>query len=147
MSAADLKPGYERAYTVVDYYNGPRRGIADYQGQPHVYERIFDESKDDYSESFRLAPLNAEAFRLAMEDWAIWQLWERAYHAGETDMSTHPALPNERERHKELEGLLADLLVIDSAKAVTRIAHFEAVGGETLPKGVKRPLQVKWTER
>jgi len=81
-----------------------------------------------------------------MEDWAIWQRWELADHTGKTDLSTHPALPDESERHMELENILEKLLVIDPAKAVTRIAHFEALGLETLPKGVLRPLQVKWTE-
>ena len=62
------------------------------------------------------------------------------------DLSTHPALPHESERHKELENTLETVLVIDPSKAVTRIGHFETTGGEALPKGVLRPLQVKWTE-
>lgn len=140
MSSTDLKTGYDRVYTVVDYYDGPRKGIADYQGKPHLYECI------DYSDSFLLAPLDAEAFQFAMEDWAIWQRWELAYHTGKADLSTHPALPHESERHQELESILEKMLVIDRAKAVTRIGHFEAMGGETLPKGVLRPLQVKWAE-
>ena len=146
MDSADLKPGYERVYTVVDYYDGPRKGMADYQGRPHLYECIFVEGKDAYTDLFRLSPIDPETFRLAMEDWAIWKRWERAYHAGEADVNTHPALPHERERHEELERMLADLLVVDPAKAVTRIGHFEAAGGETLPMGVIRPLQVKWTK-
>jgi hypothetical protein len=36
--------------------------------------------------------------------------------------------------------------VIDPAKAVRRIGHFVPIGGETSPKGVRRPLQVEWTE-
>lgn len=38
MNSTDLKPGYERFYTVLDYYDGPRKGIADFQGKPHLYE-------------------------------------------------------------------------------------------------------------
>ena len=72
MTSADLKPGYEHVHTVTEYYDGPRKGIADYRGEPNLYECIFDELKDDYSESFRLAPLDAETFRMAMEDWVIW---------------------------------------------------------------------------
>jgi len=26
----DLKPGYEQVFTVTDYYDGPRKGIANY---------------------------------------------------------------------------------------------------------------------
>ena len=90
MTAA-LKQGYERVYTVLDYYDGPRKGIADYHGKPHLYECNFDESKGNCSESFLLALLDTETFQLAMEDWAICQRWKLAYHAAETDLSTHPA--------------------------------------------------------
>src|SRR5262245_43717597 len=106
MRSTELKPGYERVYTVIDYYDGPRKGIADYCGKPHLYECVFDESESNYSENFLLAPLDDEAFRFAMEDWAIWQRWELAYHTGKVDFSTHPALPQDRERQKELEGIL-----------------------------------------
>ena len=146
MATADLKAGYERVHTVVDYYDGPRKGVADFQGQPHLYECVFDESKGNYSESFLLTPLDAECFRFALEDWAIWQRWELAYYTGKADLSTHPALPHESERHQELQRILERALVADPTKAVTRIGHFEALGGEPLPKGVLRPLQVKWTE-
>lgn len=146
MATADLRPGYERVYTVIDYYDGPRKGIADYRGKPHFYECIFDESKDDYTDSFLLTPVDAQSFQLAMEDWAIWQRWKLAFHMGKIDASTHPALPNERERHTELQAILQKVLVADPAKAVTCIGHFDVLGSPVLPKGVLRPLQVKWTE-
>ena len=146
MTNAELKTGYERVYTVIDYYDGPRKGIADYRGKPYLYECIFDESKDDYTDAFHLAPVDAQTFQLAMEDWGIWQRWELAYHTGKVDLSTHPALPNERERHTELRTILQQVLVIDPAKAVTCIGHFEVLGSPVSPKGVVRTLQVKWTE-
>jgi hypothetical protein len=146
MANADLKTGYERVHTVLNYYDGPRKGVADFQGQPHLYECVFDESKDNYSESFVLTPLDAECFRFALEDWAIWRRWELAYHTGKADLSTHPALPHESERHQELQRILEKALVADATKSVTRIGHFEVLGAEPLPKGVLRPLQVKWTE-
>ena len=146
MTPVDLKPGYESVYTVVDYYDGPRKGIADYRGKPHLYECIFDESKDDYTDSFRLAPVDPQIYQLAMEDWGIWQRWELGFHTGKVSMSTHPALPNERERHTELQAILQKALVVDPAKAVICIGHFEVLGSPVLPKGVHRPLQVKWAE-
>ena len=48
----------------MDYYDRPRKGIANYRGQPHLYECIFDEEKDDYSELFQLTPLPNDIFRL-----------------------------------------------------------------------------------
>jgi hypothetical protein len=70
-----LKPGFECVFTVTDYCDGPPKGIANYRGKPHFYERVVDEAKDDYSELFRLTPLDAETFRVAMEYWNIWRRW------------------------------------------------------------------------
>lgn len=91
MDALKLKPGYEMVFTVTDYYDGPRQGIANYQDKPHLYKCIFDRAAQDYSESFLLTPLDSETFQLAMEDWEIWRRWEDAFHSGKTDESTHPA--------------------------------------------------------
>ena len=57
MKTEELKAGYEHVFTVTDYYDGPRKGIANYHGQPHFYECIFDEEKVGYLELFRLTAL------------------------------------------------------------------------------------------
>jgi hypothetical protein len=75
MNSEELKPGYEYVFTVTEYFDGPRKGIANYQGNPHFYECIFDEVKDDYSGVFQLTPLDSETLKLAMEDWEIWRRW------------------------------------------------------------------------
>jgi hypothetical protein len=146
MDVLKLKPGYELVFTVTDYYDGPRKGIANYQGQPHLYECIFDETADNYSESFLLTPLDSNSFQLAVEDWEIWRRWEDAFHAGKADKRTHPALPHEARRHAELKQFLDKSLISDPPKAVTRIGQFDVLGESSLPRGVVRPLQVKWTE-
>ena len=144
MQSEKLKPGYDFVFTVTDYHDGPRKGIANYQGRPHFYEGIFDEARDGYLELFRLTPLDAETFRLAMEDWNIWRRWEFAFHAGNADTNTHPALPHEADRHAELKRILDESLVTDSQKAVTLAGRFELVDEPSLPGGVSQPLQVKW---
>lgn len=62
MTSALLEPGYERVYTVNEYYDGPRKGIADYCGEPHLYECILNESDGDYSGLFRLSPMTLKFF-------------------------------------------------------------------------------------
>jgi len=146
MTSEELKPGYERVFTVTDYYDGPRKGIANFLGKPHLYECIFAEAKDNYSDLFRLTPIDAKTFQLAMEDWGIWQRWEFAFNTGKADLSTHPALPHETKRHAELERILGRNLATDPEKAFTKVGRFEPFGGQKLPTGVLRPLQVKWTE-
>jgi hypothetical protein len=140
----ELKPGYERVFTVTDFYDGPRKGIANYRGAPHFYDCIFDEAKDEYSELFQLTTIDAETFQLAMEDWNIWRRWAFAFHAGETDASTHPALPQDANRHAELKRTLDRALVTDPLKAFTKVGRFEVIGEPSVPNVTLRPLQVTW---
>ena len=34
---------FERVYSVLDYYDGPRAGIANFQGEPHYFICGWDE--------------------------------------------------------------------------------------------------------
>jgi hypothetical protein len=81
-----------------------------------------------------------------MDDWTIWRRWEEAFHAGNVDISTHPALPHETTRHEELKQTLDRLLVTDPQKAFTKVGRFEVIRDPNIPKGIFRPLQVKWAE-
>jgi len=45
-----LEPGEEIVFTVNDYWDGPLKGIANFQGKPHFYERIVDSPSDDYAD-------------------------------------------------------------------------------------------------
>ena len=142
-----LKPGYERVFSVYDYYDGPRRGVANFLGKPHLYECVFDEEEGDYSNLFRLTPIGEDALRLALEDWDIWRRWEYAFRTGRATEDAHPALPEDASRHAELKLLLDKALVADEEKAITRIGQFCALGDRgALSKGVLAPLQVEWTE-
>jgi len=145
MEDPKLEPGHEIVFTISDYYDGPIKGIANYQGKPHFYECIFDESAGYFSESFLLTPLNSETFLLAMEDWEIWRRWEVAFHSGKANLNTHPALPPDANRHAELKRVLEKSLVSDPLKAITRIGQFRGLGESNLRPGVLRPLQVKWS--
>jgi hypothetical protein len=146
MSPETLKPKFELVHTIMDYYDGPRSGIADYEGSPHFYYCIFDEHKDDYTDVFSLTPIDPETFKLAMEDWEIWRRWEIAFHSGKTDLSTHPCLPQDYKRHHEIKLILDRKLVTAPKIAITRVGKFEAIGRAKLPRGMLRKLRVKWEE-
>ncbi len=115
----------EIVHTVTDYYDGPRGGIANYHGEPHLYSSVWDEGSEDWSEVFLLQPVDEATFRLAMEDWAIWCRWERAFHSGQTTHATHPALPDERMRHDQLSAILTPSLQVDSERAIRVKGKFE----------------------
>ena len=126
------------------YYDGPRGGIADYVGIPHVYESMWSDLDNNYADVFRLSPITSEVFALALEDWQIWLRWETAFHEGNATQETHPALPNERRRHDELETLLKEKLVIDDNNVLLATADFRPRTDPQWSGRGFRPLEVKW---
>lgn len=134
---------FETVYTVTDYYDGPRRGIADFGGRPHLYDSRFDGARDEYGDAYELRGVDDETFRLALEDWAIWLRWEDAFQAGQTPQDTHPALPADRERHLEIEAILSQRLAALSGPVVRATAEFRPRPGR--PTGGRgRWLEVRW---
>jgi hypothetical protein len=125
---------YEAVHTITDWYDGARRGIADFNGKPHYYENRWPEGADDWSEIYFLQPIDDATFALAMEDWGIWLRWDQARKSGEATLATHPALPRERQRHDEIEKILAERLVISPETCLKATAEF--LYGQ--------PTKVKW---
>src|SRR5437016_512555 len=104
-------------YTMSDYYDGPRAGITTLYGQPYAYQSLWTAHGGE-ADTLVLQPIDNETFQLALEDWAIWKRWDHAFAAGQTTIETHPALPEERARHNELEIILSSRLTVDSEKSL-----------------------------
>lgn len=137
---------FERVYTVHDYWDGPRSGFADFQGVPHAYVSIFRDDLDDYDPEYRLWPVATDVLALALEDWEIWERWQDAFHAGETTISTHPALPADTARHREIRPVIDKALEVPAEGYRLATADFGALPGqEDLPVGRLRALEVRWT--
>jgi hypothetical protein len=123
---------------MTDYWDGPRGGVAQFQGRPHIYESLFDQATDDWTDVFLLQPIDDETLQLALEDWAIWKRWEAAYAAGITTIETHPALPADRPRHEELQPILSERLCVDPTTAVQAKGDFKV-------RDTQDVLWVRWT--
>lgn len=128
---------WDRVHTVNDYYDGPRRGIADVDGVPHIYEAEFDYSSDQFGDTYFASPVDEDLLALVMEDWEIWLRWDSAFKRGDASIATHPALPQDRERHEALKIAIGDRLTVDRARAKYLKARFE-----TSPPD--RSLVVEW---
>ena len=136
---------FELVYTVNNYYDGPRSGIADYRGQPHRYDCQFDEEADDWTDTFVLTPVAGDTLALALEQWAIWRKWEAAFHAGKVPHGSHPAFGGQDERYDELTQILKRRLTEKSAEAVRAKGHFRVrPHQQDMPVGVMRELEVEW---
>ena len=144
MSSAQHKSGFEEVFTVTDYYDGPRGGIANFNGKPHLYECIFGDN--DYTNTYWLTPVSHEVFLLALEDWAIWKRWERAFHEGEVKQDSHPALPAERDRHSFFQSLLDEKLKTDKEQCIIRAGAFGRADTEKVTPNVLVKLVVRWSE-
>jgi hypothetical protein len=49
---------WDRVYTVNEYYDGPKLGVADYHGKPHIYQKQFSEEDDEYTDRFLLTDID-----------------------------------------------------------------------------------------
>jgi hypothetical protein len=103
--------------TMPDYYDGPRKGIALYNGKPHLYESRWTDIDTELEDTFLLMPLSSDIVELALEDWEIWLRWQHAFDRKEATIETHPALPEDRVRHNELAIILESKLLIDMEKS------------------------------
>jgi hypothetical protein len=94
-----LRMSWQKVHTVNDFGDCPRFGVAEFDGQPHVYESPFDECADDFSDEYQLSPIDSELFELILRDWAIWEKWLVAFNAGMATEDSHPCLPEDKSEH------------------------------------------------
>jgi hypothetical protein len=116
----------EEVQFVIHYWDGPREGVADYCGTPHYFRAIFDEKRDEWSDIFILSPLEHDTYHLLMESKQIWQRWQEAYETGATTLDSHPALPEDATRRKELDAIIEPKIAIDPTTAIRLRGSFEA---------------------
>lgn len=126
---------WEKVYTVLDWYDGPRLGLADYHGHPHLYESRWDKNTGDWegehwskkmgTSYYWLSPVTPLVFSLAMEDWSIWLRWHSTFDQGQVDSSAHPALPEDRLRQEEIKSLIGTALDPGRPDAFLVAGHFD----------------------
>ena len=136
----------EKVYTIWDFYDGPRSGIAAYCGKPHYYCCEWDDALDDYSTTYSLLPLDDQTFQLALEQWSIWQEWETNFHAGKVVEDSHPGFGGKNARYDEIEKLIKARLTCITAPPLFAIPNFRvAADSISSQPGVIRQQMVEWT--
>jgi hypothetical protein len=138
---------FELVHTMTDFWDKPRAGIANFRGAPHVYQSDYADTEGDDTKHdvYLLMPIDEETFALAMENWAIWRRYETAVHLGKTTSASHPALPEDRQRHEQIKPILNQRLSVDSARAVRADAEFRSRPDPTWSGKGWPPLEVRWT--
>jgi len=117
----------EKVYTVEDYYDGPRGGIANFNGKPHIYECLFDYLEDEYSNGFKLMEISEETLQIALNSWDLWIKWDSKQNKTKEEMDSHPVLPEDRNLFNQLSTELEIRLKIDDSKAIIADGTFESI--------------------
>jgi len=130
-------PGPEKVLTVHDYWDGPKSGVANFNGRPHAYECVFDDRLDEWSWFYLLNPMDQGTLQLVMERWQIWLRWVEAHQTGQTTIGTHPALPADRPRWEELTRMLNSKLEVPASSDLAANGEFERSVGQ-VPQSRRR---------
>ena len=135
---------FQTVYTVEDYYDGPRSGIADFDGRPHFYRSVYLDTPqwNPDEDRFELSPVTPEVLAAACESSAIFKRWDKVHR--ETPGFTYAedefgALPEERTRYRELEQFLESSYAA-AAQARRVLVHGEFRVCESSPSR----LEVRW---
>jgi hypothetical protein len=140
------RQGYDDVMSVDEYYDGPRKGTANFRSIPCYFECVFDKNCDEYSDWFLLTPLGPKALKAAMEKWQIFLRWRTAFDLGKTSLETHPALPRDKDKYSEAKRALDNALVSNEQKRIRAKGEFGVLGNSPLPRDILTRWQVKWTE-
>lgn len=128
------QPRFEIVHSILDWYDGARKGVANFDDRPHYYECVWSLESGNWSDEYLLTKINEDTYNLAMEDWNIWLRWEQAFKEGKTTRDTHPSLPEDRERQRVLTKVLKRKSVV-SENSIRATAEFK----------YGKPTLVRWT--
>jgi hypothetical protein len=92
----------EHVFVENEWYDGPRAGIANVNGQPHRFVSQWDEHGDEYLGTFLVWPVRSEELSLEQEQWRIFVSWNDQYEAGAASTNTHPGNLGTNSRWDEL---------------------------------------------
>ncbi|APU40424.1 hypothetical protein [Streptomyces sp. TN58] len=98
--------GFERVYAELEWYDGPRAGLADVDGTPHYFQG-YDYDHADEADAYRVWLAADTAVALEREQWAIFARWNQRREAGAVGPERHPGHGGIDARYDELASLLA----------------------------------------
>jgi hypothetical protein len=127
-----------------DWYDGPRSGVADYDGWPHYFESQWADIDHIEEDWFKLTPIPQEVFELELERERLWGKYAAASAIGIVGAEHHPFLPADRKRGEELMQILEKALRIDEEQYLIGRAKFAAIDEQTR-QVTEGAMIVNWT--
>ncbi|MEV4559257.1 hypothetical protein AB0K51_20025 [Kitasatospora sp. NPDC049285] len=121
-----IADGFERVHSELEWYGGPRAGLADVDGKPHYFQG-YDWDDADEADEYSVWPASDTAVELEREQWAIFATWHEHREAGTVGPETHPGRGGIDDRYDELARLLAPhRQAPDGAKRLLAEVRFDA---------------------
>ena len=126
----------EKVYVENDWYDGPRKGVADLNGVPHRFIAHFNEEKG-YEDTFSLFPISPDILNLEIEQWKIFTDWNDKYEAGKADTDSHPGHGEINIRWDEIDRMLQSsrnvlpesaLIAKATFREIERVKRYEETG-------------------
>ena len=101
----------EIVHVELEWYDGPRRGVANFNGAPHRFISQYREYKGDFDvdqerDVFDVFPISRSDLKLEQEQWKIFVDWNSKFEAGELPAASHPGKGGINSRWDEIETLL-----------------------------------------
>ena len=131
---------WETVYTVHDYFDGPRNGIASYRGLPHAFKCEWSYEADEWGREFLLSPIAPEQLSATLEQRSIWQRYLATSRQGALGPGyQYPALACDRARYEQLNAVVEQALLVDEAMALRAVPEFRRVTESS------DAFEVRWT--
>ena len=137
-----MKDDYERVLLITNYHDQPRDGVAEVRGKLHYFKCIFDETQDDWTNTYRLRPLASADYDVLLERHEIWRRWADARVHGLTQHL--PPLDADRERYDQLEMQCRSIGQIENAKWFTRLGKFRKPDADATSPAFYSEWSVSW---
>ncbi|MEJ3742702.1 hypothetical protein WEI85_05345 [Actinomycetes bacterium KLBMP 9797] len=98
---------FEAVYVELDWYDGPRAGLADVDGVPHYFRAVHDYTRpNEPDDEYLVWPVGQQALSWEREQWDIFVRWNARYESGIADTDSHPGHGGVDTRYDELTTLL-----------------------------------------
>ena len=113
----------EKVYVENEWYDGPRKGVANFNGVAHRFVACY-QSEKGYLDSFKIFPISGHELELEIEQWKIFVEWNKQYESGKACLELHPGTGGISQRWDELEYLLRPNREYIPENAVLALAEF-----------------------
>lgn len=98
---------FEAVHVELDWYDGPRAGLADVDGVPHYFRAVHGYAgPGEPDDGYLVWPADPQALNRERAQWTIFVEWNSRYENGTADVDSHPGQGGVDTRYDELTKLL-----------------------------------------